>query len=618
MSEDLYEKNLWGKVDYLHERYNREFNHISNFLDMMVKFHNACFEFSKTITNVLNKNYILSESNTSTIYKSMENYYKCLSIHAKAFKDTFESIKINILSVTKSLTESMQKEKEMYSSYCKIRTTYNNNKASLDKIEKEFNQRGKECENLVYIAKRAKLFATAPHDQVVKMEAKATENLANTALFEDKYFNAVNEANKSRENEIKTQKALQSFYHNIDIDYYGKVKMMTGFFISSLNRMYNSINAEIKSLDEKCNGINIEDDINEFIEKYKVDTKPDEVIKFNPYKPSPEIVNDSIFSPNVKDCKDKDLEISFEVIKVFRKIFRQIRTDLNIDEERRKNRLRVLANKIFRTGKNNFLTDKEKQELFLYLKLPVYRNYYMIILSKQRTKGFEKNEKLINDLIEIFSYILELAEKEKDYDSTINCIILSQTFYCEVINKETNKKEKKYLVEGIKNNKWLNNIEFWEGIIKLMIEREIKKNEAFNQNKDEKENKSNINNAVFSQLFSFSSNMMEFNINKKDIKNIVEKFGKQYELEKEMLDSVLDNINSKEKPEEKIEDKKEENKEDKKEEKKENDKKEETKEDKKEENKEDKKENDKEEKNVNKKEKKNEDDGEQTEPKNEN
>ena len=554
MSEDLYENNLWGKIDYLHDRYNREYNHISNFLDMMTKFHNACFEFSKTITNVLNKNYILSESNTSTIYKSMENYYKCLSIHATTFKETFESIKINILSVTKSLTESMQKEKDLYSSYSKIRTTYNNNKSSLDKIEKEFNQRGKECENLVYIAKRAKLFATAPHDQIVKMEAKATENLANTALFEDKYFQIVNEANKSRESEIKAQKDLQSFYHNIDIDYYGKVKMMTGFFISSLKRMYNSISAEINSLDEKYNGINIEDDINEFIEKNKVDTKPDEVIKFNPYHPSPEIVNDSIFSPNAKDNKDKDLEISFEVIKVFKKMFRQIRTDLNMDEEKRKNRLRVLANKIFR---GNPLTEKEKQELFLYLKIPVYRNYYMIILSKQRTKGFEKNENLINDLIEIFSYILELAEKEKDFDSTINCIILSQTYYCEVVNKETNKKEKKYLVDGIKNNKWLNNVEFWEGIIKLMIEREIKKNEAINQNKDEKEQKSNINNVVFSQLFSFSSNMMEFNINKKDIQNIVEKFGKQYELEKEMLDSVLDNINSKDKIEEKKEDKKE-------------------------------------------------------------
>jgi len=586
MSEDLYEKNLWGKVDYLHERYNREYNHISNFLDMMTKFHNACFEFSKTISNVLNKNYILSESNTSTIYKSMENYYKCLSIHATTFKETFESIKINILSVTKSLTESMQKEKELYSSYCKIHTTYNNNKATLEKIEKEFNQRGKECENLVYIAKRAKLFATAPHDQIVKMEAKASENLANTALFEDKYFQAVNEANKSRENEIKTQKVLQSFYHNIDIDYYGKVKMMTGFFISSLNRMYKSISVEINSLDEKYNGINIENDINEFIEKNKVDAKPDEVIKFNPYHPSPEIVNDSIFSPNAKE--NKDLEISFEVIKVFKKMFRQIRTDLNMDEERRKNRLRFLANKIFRGGKNYTMTEKEKQELFLYLKLPVYRNYYIIILSKQRTKGFERNENLINDLIEIFSYILELAEKEKDFDSTINCIILSQTYYCEVINQETNKKEKKYLVDGIKNNKWLNNIEFWEGMIKLMIEREIKKNETINQNKDEKENKSNINNAVFSQLFSFSSNMMEFNINKKDIQNIVEKFAKQYELEKEMLDSVLENINSKDKFEEKIEDKKEEKKKD-----------------------------DKEEKNENKKEKKNEDNGEQTEPKNE-
>ena len=68
---DLFESNLWGKVDYLHERYQREHTHISNFLDMLTKFQIACLEFSKTISSILNKNYILSESNTSTIYQSM-------------------------------------------------------------------------------------------------------------------------------------------------------------------------------------------------------------------------------------------------------------------------------------------------------------------------------------------------------------------------------------------------------------------------------------------------------------------------------------------------------------------------------------------------------------------
>ena len=47
---DLYETNLWGKIDYLHERYQREHTHISNFLDMITRFQNACSDFSKSIT----------------------------------------------------------------------------------------------------------------------------------------------------------------------------------------------------------------------------------------------------------------------------------------------------------------------------------------------------------------------------------------------------------------------------------------------------------------------------------------------------------------------------------------------------------------------------------------
>ena len=109
---DLYETNLWGKIDYLHERYQREHTHISNFLDMITRFQNACSDFSKSISSILTKNYILSESNTSTIYKSMENFYKTLLIHAESFKETFESIKINIVPVLKSISDSFQKEKE--------------------------------------------------------------------------------------------------------------------------------------------------------------------------------------------------------------------------------------------------------------------------------------------------------------------------------------------------------------------------------------------------------------------------------------------------------------------------------------------------------------------------
>ena len=544
---DLYETNLWGKIDYLHERYQREHTHISNFLDMITRFQNACSDFSKSISSILTKNYILSESNTSTIYKSMENFYKTLLIHAESFKETFESIKINIVPVLKSISDSFQKEKDMYNSYSKCHTIYINNRNNLKKIQKDFSQKAKECENKVYEAKKASMFPTLPTEQISKLEQQASESLANTAIFEDKYIQILNETNKSRENEINLQKKLHSYYHNIDIDYYGKEKMMTGFFISCLKRMYNVINNEIIDLNEAYKNINIEKDINEFIRINKVNSMPDDIIKFVPYKPASEISDESILNSNITPNKNKDsknLEVSLEVILIFKKLFKFIRTDLDMDKERKKSKLRNLSLKIFWPGENNFLDPKEKKELFNLFKEKNFVSYFLTILSRQRTKGFKRSEKLMSDLTEIFIKILEIAEEEKNYDASINCVILSQTFFCEKKGKN-GEVVKNYILDGIRDNKWLSSFEFWEGVINNMIEREIKKNEEINKDKNEIEKKNNNKNIAFSQIFSHSNNMIEFNINKNEINGFIENLCKKYELEPDMVNSITNNINKK-------------------------------------------------------------------------
>ena len=544
---DLYETNLWGKIDYLHERYQREHTHISNFLDMITRFQNACSDFSKSISSILTKNYILSESNTSTIYKSMENFYKTLLIHAESFKETFESIKINIVPVLKSISDSFQKEKDMYNSYSKCHTIYINNRNNLKKIQKDFSQKAKECENKVYEAKKASMFPTLPTDQISKLEQQASESLANTAIFEDKYIQILNETNKSRENEINLQKKLHSYYHNIDIDYYGKEKMMTGFFISCLKRMYNVINNEIIDLNEAYKNINIEKDINEFIRINKVNSKPDDIIKFVPYKPASEISDESILNANITPNKNKDsknLEVSLEVILIFKKLFKFVRTDLDMDKERKKSKLRNLSLKIFWPGENNFLDQKEKKELFNLFKEKNFVSYFLTILSRQRTKGFKRSEKLMNDLTEIFIKILEIAEEEKNFDVSINCVILSQTFFCEKKGKN-GEVVKNYILDGIRDNKWLSSFEFWEGVINNMIEREIKKNEEINKDKNEIEKKNNNKNIAFSQIFSHTNNMIEFNINKNEINGFIENLCKKYELEPDMVNSITNNINKK-------------------------------------------------------------------------
>ena len=111
--------------------------------------------------------------------------------------------------------------------------------------------------------------------------------------------------------------------------------MMTGFFISCLKRMYKVIDDELIDLNENYKNINIEKDINEFIKINKVNNKPDEIIKFIPYKPATEISDESILNSDTTNNKNKDnknLEVSLEVILVFKKLFKFIRTDLNMEK----------------------------------------------------------------------------------------------------------------------------------------------------------------------------------------------------------------------------------------------------------------------------------------------
>ena len=533
----LYETNLWNKIDLLHERYHREHNHLTHFLEMISKLQYACSEFSKTLKTVLNKKYALADTEASTLYKSMEHFIKCLSTHSEAFNEASESMKTIILDpITKNISDSFQKEKELYNTYSKTRSIYNNSKSSLEKTHKEFEYRAKECENLVYNAKKAKRYSSASKEEIVKLEAKATDSIANTALYEDKYVNILDETNKARENETNSQKKMHNFYQNMDNDYYTKMKTMTGFYITSLKKINTAITIELDALADKFNRIKMENDINDFIEKNKTDAKPDVHIDFIPYKPSPELLNNSIIDSKNKNTKD--LDVSLEVVITFQKIFKDIRTDLNMNEEKKKNKLRLLSNQLFNLEKTNSFTKKEKDELLKNLSDQSCRSHFFKFISKLKTKGFKNNDNLFKDLTEIFSYILELSEKEKDYESAQNCIILSQTIYNE------NKKKKKYLIDYIRDNKWLNNIEFWEGLIDCMIEREITKDNEINVNKDEKEKKGNMKNIAFSQIFSYTNNMVEFNLNKEDIISLVEKFCQKYEIEKEMVASIKDNINN--------------------------------------------------------------------------
>ena len=538
-----YEENLWNKVDLLHQRSQKEHTYLTHFLEIMSKFQTACDNFGKTIRAIVNKNYILFDEGDSTLKTSIQNFIKCLSTYSQIFNETSETIKTTILEpISKSISESFQKEKEVYNTYCKTRSIYNSSKSNLEKVHKEFESRGKDCENLVYNAKKSKMYSLVNHDQLLKLEKTATESLTNTVLCEDKYINILSETNKARENEINSQKKIHNYYQTNDTDYYSKIKTILGLFITCFKKMNSSLTIDIDSLRDKFNRINMEKDISDFIEKNKTEAKPDEVIVFIPYKPAPELTSNSIISTN-RSNDSKELEVCFEVVVTFKKLFKDIRTDLNMEEERKKSRLRILSSKLFKINpnekNNNSFVKEDKDELLSFLKEQNFRSYFLMFLLKLKNKKYNDDDNLFKELTEIFNSILEICEEAKDYESAQNCIITSQSLY-----NENKSKKKKYLIDYIRDNKWFNNIEFWEGLIDCMIEKEKTKNEKFSTNKDEKEKKNNLKNIAFSNVFSYTNNMLDFNLQKDDIISLVEKLSKKYEIEKEMVDSIIDNINN--------------------------------------------------------------------------
>ena len=565
---DNYEDKLWGKIDFLHEKTLKEHSNLNIFSDIIIKYQHALSDFSKSIDNIKNKNAELIEEKNSTIDLTLTNFKQVLKSHIAEFKECGDHMRNTILvPIMQTIDEKYIIEKDMYNQYNKVKATYNNSKTILEKAKKDFDNGAKLCEKNILNLVQLKALALSNADDVSKTEDRVKLSISNTKNLEDKYYKCLEDANKARENEIKKQNELLKFYQIMHTDFYLKINCVISYFIPMVKKMFASILLSLDALEDRCKKIKIGDDINDFIEKNKTDLKPEEPLPFVPYYPEASLETKAITGNDKKDLEN--LDINYNVILKLHENFRDIRKDLNMKEEKKKARLRFLCTKIFKIGPGMDFKKEEKAELISMLKESFYKSYFLITLSKQRTKGrFQRSVTLIQDLSEILHFILDESEKIKDYESAKNCIILSQTFYHDKNdkknkkdskkdikkdtkneNKNENKNEKKiYLFEYIKNYKWLKSVEFWEGIMEYMIQIEINKNEEINKrnnvNETPEEVKSRLSNIGFSQVLSYTNSMIEFQIDKEDINKVVDIFVKRYEIDPSMAEAIYENIKS--------------------------------------------------------------------------
>ena len=179
----------------------------------------------------------------------------------------------------------------------------------------------------------------------------------------------------------------------------------------------------------------------------------------------------------------------------------------------------------------------------------------IIVLSQLRTNNkLCKSKRLIKCLGKAFNKILDYSEKNKIYELAKNCIILSQTYYY----LGADEKEKIYLSEKIKNNRWLTSQEFWKQFIDFMIKLEfVRLENDLNlpySSLEKKMNMSNeiknkFNDVVFSQLLAYITNMIYFIPDKKIVLKISDEFIKKYDYLSNSNLNTLFNIISQDKEE---------------------------------------------------------------------
>jgi hypothetical protein len=190
------------------------------------------------------------------------------------------------------------------------------------------------------------------------------------------------------------------------------------------------------------------------------------------------------------------------------------------------------------------IDEKSEKEFLDSLDDPMNHKMMYIVLSQLRTNNtFQRPKPLIELLGKAFNKMINMANKSNIYDSVRNCIILSQTYFY-----EDESKTKRYLFEQIKSNKILNNSHFWRNFIDSMIIGEFerfKNNHSLPDYNIEKKDEippkiiEKLDEIVFSQLISFITNLVDFEMDKKLILRIADEFIKKYDY---LIDSNKDSI----------------------------------------------------------------------------
>ena len=550
-----YAENLIDKIkiENMHKRFVSRNQIFQNFIDLLNQYQNSCYEFSKP----LKSKYLIIENASNSVIKLCNQLLTTIKLQNDIYCK-FSNELNNLIKNNKNLSDN--NEKKVYNDYTKLEKEYKNDKINSEKEKNQYNKDFAELEQYLKDSEEKNINnidiniknndktnnnnsnnnANNINNNNIKIDTKISKMVTNVKKNEKLYQDSIENLKKKKVKKNSKEKDILMLYQKYDEDFSNKIKEIIGKFIEFYKNLNESNRKLLEELDKAYKNINISKDIDGFINKVLNSNNKniDEEIKYESYKPKYSII------PNSENKSEnyKDLDINFRVTLFLKNKFKDICPDINLKEEEDKNILRKLSSKIFES--KDVISDEDQKKILALLENKKNRDYLLVILSKQRSNSrFQKSVNIIRNMGEILKKILEYAEKENGYDHAKYCIILSQTFYSE----EKDKKKKNYLFEFIKNNKWLTSTQFWEKMVDNMINKEIEiNNNILGKAALEKETpeirRVRISQVCLTQLITFSGNMVDFNLDKNDIKKIIDDNVKKYEIDESNANIIYESF----------------------------------------------------------------------------
>ena len=230
-------------------------------------------------------------------------------------------------------------------------------------------------------------------------------------------------------------------------------------------------------------------------------------------------------------------------------LFEDNNIDIEIEEEKYK--CLQLTKKIFNIEnpklQKNIITNEEIEELNNLLFEHHNRVVFLQILSEPRGSGkFEITQLTFEILSKLLNTIINKVEKDNDFHSVENAIIISQTYY---VNIDKNKKL--YLQQKIENNEIFKSKKFWEEFLDFCINKQIVKsvtNDVKNGNilkENRKDAEVKMSNIALGRIAPYINNMKDFGLDKESIIQIVFPKMQKYRMNNESIElvkNIIDNI----------------------------------------------------------------------------